>query len=379
MTDKVRILYCIDSVGYEAGPDRQLAEIIRRLDKARFDVHLCCFEDSPRMRQLGEHCTPLVLPLVRAYSPNGIRQICRLRRYINQHDIDIVHNFLVKANIVGVLAARKSKCRAIVSSRRDLGFWLTPLYLRMLRYLDRYTTRLLANSQRVKDFVVKTERVPRDRVDVLYNGVDMTSYAPGCGDPSVVRSLGVPDHAKLVGIVANFRPVKDHALFLRAARSVADRVSDAAFVLVGTGALRGDLGRLAEELGIAGRVFFADGRGTARDYLGRMAVGCLSSETEGFSNALLEYMAAGLPVAATDAGGNAEAVENGVTGFIVPHGNPAALAQPIIELLKDDNKRIQMGRQSRARCRRMFEIGDAVRRFEDYYTGLAAQAAGRPS
>jgi len=368
---RVGILYCIDSVGHDAGPDKQLAEMIARLDKERFDVHLCCFEDSARMRQLSKHCATLILQLESVYRLNGVRQIRRLRGYINDHHIDVVHTFMVKANIVGILAARKSKCKAIVSSRRNLGYWFTPFYLKLYHYLNKHTTRLLANSERVKSFVVETEDVPPDKVDVLYNGVDMARYAPDSGDPAVVRSLGVPDDAQLVGIVANLRPVKDHFLFLCAAKLVADDVPGAAFLLAGTGPLRGELGRLAEKLDIADRVFFTDGRGSVPDYLARMCIGCLSSESEGFSNSILEYMAAGLPVVATDAGGNAEAVQSGVTGYIVPHGDAAALARPIIELLKDDNKRAEMGRRSLERCRRMFEIGEAIRRFEDYYTALA--------
>ena len=367
---KMRILYCIDTIGQNAGPDKQLAEMIARLDKSRFDVHLCCFQESERLSRLAEHCSQLVLPVKSIYRLNGWRQMRRARRYINENGIDIVHTFMVKANILGVMAARKSRCRAILSSRRNLGYWLTPFYLRLYRRLNKSTTRLVANSERVRKFVIETEGVAPDKVDVLYNGVDMTTYAPGCGDPAVPRSLGIPDGAKLVGIVANLRPVKDHALFLRAAKLVAGRVPEAAFVLVGTGPLREELARLATDLGIAGKVFFTDGAGTVQDFLGRMCIGCLSSESEGFSNALIEYMAAGLPVVATDAGGNAEAVENDVTGYIVPHGNPEALAEPIAELLGDDTKRIEMGRRSLERCREMFEIGAAVRRHEDYYAAL---------
>ena len=373
--DKVRVLFCIDSVGADAGPDRQLAEMIRRLDPDRFELHLCCFEDCDRLRDLAHYCTPLVLPVRSLYRLNALRQMRRLRRYIHDHRIDLVHTWMVKANIFGVLAARKSDCQAIISSRRNMGYWLTPFYLAVYRCINRCVTRFLANSQRVKRYVIDTEHVPADRIDVLYNGVDMTTYAPGQGDPAAAAALGIPDGAEVVGIVANLRPVKNHALFLRAARLVHDQLPDAAFLLVGTGPLRDDLATLAEQLGIAHNVFFSDGRGAVPDYLARMDVGCLSSQSEGFSNAILEYMAAGLPIVATDAGGNAEAVEHGVTGYIVPHGDPHALAGPIIDLLRDDTKRAEMGRRSLERCRDRFEIGVAIRRFEDYYARLAGQEA----
>ncbi|MFO7899862.1 MAG: glycosyltransferase [Planctomycetota bacterium] len=364
---KIGLLYCIDSVESDAGPDKQLAEMIRRIDQDRFDVHLCCFRTGPRLDELRAYCTPLVLPLGSIWRPNGLRQVRRLRRYINDRGIDVVHTWLVKANILGILAARRSRARAVLSSRRNLGYWMTPFYRWLYRRLNRWTTRLVANSERVKQFVIETERVLPDRVDVLYNGVDMAKYAPDAGDASALRALGVPQDARVVGIVANLRPVKDHALFLRAAKIVSDQVPRAAFVLVGTGPLRGELGRLADDLGIADRVFFSDGAGEVPDYLAGMSVGCLSSETEGFSNAILEYMAAGLPVAATDVGGNGEAVRDGVNGYLVPHGDPARLARPIIDLLTDEAKREQMGRASLDRCREWFDLDTAVRRYEEYY------------
>ena len=371
---KIKVLHVIDSVARDAGTEKQLEEWIRRIDRARFEIHLCCFEDSERMRRIAEHgwAKTLVLPLVRAYTPNALRQIRRLRRYINEHEIDVVQTYFVKANIVGVLAARKSKCKAIVSCRLNLGYWMTPLQLRLLRYLDKFTTRLLANAERVKQFVVESEHVPPEKVDVIYNRVDTSAYSPDSGDLSVTRELGVPDDAKVVGVVASLRPVKDHALFLRAAKLITDAAPGAAFVLVGQGELRDELDALAGELGIAGKVFFSDGKGEVADYLRRMDIGCMSSKSEGFSNTMLEYMAAGLPVVLTDVGGAREAVEHGVTGYVVPYGRPEDLAEPIIELLKDDEKRAEMGRRSLERCREKFDLDITVREFEEYYAALAA-------
>jgi len=373
---KIKVLHVIDSVGPDAGTEKQLEEWIRRIDRERFEIHVCCFEDSDRLRRVAERgwAKTLVLPLVRAYTPNGFRQMFRLRRHINEHEIDIVQTFFIKANIVGVLAARKSKCKTIVACRLNLGYYHTPMQRRILRYLDRHTTRLLANGEAVKQTVVDTEHVPPEMVDVIYNRVDTQAYAPGTGDPSVAEKLGVPAGAKVAGIVATLRPVKDHALFLRAAKLVADDVPEAAFLLVGDGELRGELTGLARDLGIADRVFFAGNTRHVQDYLERMDIGCLSSSSEGFPNTLLEYMAAGLPVVATDVGSTCEAVEHGVTGCVVPHGRPEDLAPPIIELLSDDEKRAGMGRKSLERCREKFDLDITIREFEEYYTQLAGRS-----
>jgi glycosyltransferase involved in cell wall biosynthesis len=127
----------------------------------------------------------------------------------------------------------------------------------------------------------------------------------------------------------------------------------------------------AAELGIASRVFFSNGKGSVPDFLRRMSIGCLCSQSEGFSNAILEYMAAGLPVVATDVGGNDEAIQDGVTGCIVRTREPEAFARPVIRLLRDEKLRSELARRSLERCRDKFEIGAAIRRLERYYLGLS--------
>jgi len=368
---RVKILYCIDSIGYNAGSEIQLAEIIRRIDKERFEIHLCCLEDSERARELSSSCTPLILTVPKILSLAGIRQILALHSYIRENRIDVVHTWMIDSNILGILAAIRSGCKATISSRRNLGYWMTASQVRLYRVLDRFTTRLLANSAGVRDFVVQSEGVPASKVDILYNGVDTELFRPGGGDPAVVRELGIPDEAKVVGIVGNLRPVKDHATFLAAARLVADRVPSAAFLLAGSGPLREDLARRARELGIADRVYFTDGKGSTRDYLERMDVACLTSRSEGFSNSLLEYMSTGLPIVATDTGGNSDAIEDGVSGFLVPVGDPEPLAARIVELLTDHGKAAAMGSRARSVCVSRYEFARVIPRYESYYRKLA--------
>jgi glycosyltransferase involved in cell wall biosynthesis len=368
----IRVLCIIDSIAAHAGTENQLMELIRRIDKSSFRIHLCCLEDSVRLAELEPFCAIAIFPVSSLYSWNGFRQVRRLRAYIDRHGIDIVQTFMVKSNIAGVLAARGSRCGVVIASRRNAGHWQTALYVRIMRYINRYTTRLLANSAGARRSSIDIEGVAADKVDVIYNGVDLACFAAERGNPNVPRSIGIPDTARVVGIVANLRPVKDLPLFLRAARLVAARVPDAAFVIVGRGSLRDELGALSNDLGLTGKVFFSEGRGEVVDYLRRMSVACLSSQAEGFSNAILEYMAAGLPVVATDVGGNAEAVEHGVTGYIVRERTPEAFARPIIDLLENETMRSNMAAASLERCRRLFDINIAVRRHQDYYAALAA-------
>jgi glycosyltransferase involved in cell wall biosynthesis len=364
----------VDTVGVDAGTERLVSETAVRLDPSRIDVHVCCLENSPRLEELGRSCKVKVFPATSLNSFNGIRQIRAFRRYLREMRIDVMHAFMTRTAILGVAAFPDSSCKAIVTSRLSID-WYTPLLTAFFRYyMNPRTTRIFANSEGVKRFVLAQEKAPAGQVDVIYQGVDMTRYSSENGDPAAAAALGIPASCKVVGIVANYRPIKDLPLFLRAASIVAAQVPDAAFLLVGKGELYEELMRQAEELKISHAVFFSNGRGHVSDYLRRMSIAALSSESEGFSNAILEYMAAGLPVVATDVGGNGEAIEHGKTGFLVKERDPAAFAAPIVELLKNDELRCAMGQRALDRCRRFFSMEAFIGRLETYYRDLVESA-----
>ena len=365
----ISVCLLCDTLGLDAGTERLVAETARRLDPAKFDVHVCCLGDSAQLRSLGAVCRTAVFPLVSLYSPHGIRQIVSLRSYLAHHRIQIVHGFMTKTNILAVLSSIGSS-RIVITSRLNAGYWYTPTLKLIFRILNRGTTSVLTNSKVGRTTVAEAERLDPEKIDFLYQGVSAEHFRPGLGDPAVCRRLGIPESAPVIGIVANLRPVKDLPLFLRAAQIVSERCPQAAFLVVGHGQQLGELQALAAELGIRDRVFFTRGEGRVIDYLARMSVACLSSASEGFSNAILEYMAFGLPVVATDVGGNREAVLDGETGFLVQERSPEAFAEPLIKLLEDNDLRHQMGTNGLARCLANFEAGTTTRNLENYYSVL---------
>ena len=370
---RVSVCLLCDTVGLDAGTERLVAEIARRLDPSKLDVHLCCMEDSSQLRSLEGACSTAVFPLTSLYTLQGVRQLISLRSYLARHRIQIVHGFMTKTSILAVFSSIASQ-RVVITSRLNTGYWYTPTWKLIFRILNCGTTRVLTNSEAGRAIVAEAEKLDSRKIDVHYQGVNADRFRPGLGDATACRRLGIPESAPVIGIVANLRPVKDLPLFLRAAKIVSDRCSQAAFLVVGHGQQLGELQALAGELGIADRVFFTKGEGRVIDYLGRMSVACLSSASEGFSNAILEYMATGLPVVVTDVGGNRELVLDGETGFLVRDRTPEAFARPLVELLEDDDLRLRMGANGLARCLSNFEMGKTIRNLQDYYLGLVRQA-----
>jgi glycosyltransferase involved in cell wall biosynthesis len=312
------------------------------------------------------------------YSPAGFRLAWKFREYIQRNRIELVHSFMGRADMFNVLAGLGLRGSAVITSRLNSGYWYTPVMKNLFHVLDAFTMRVVTNSEYAKKVVAAAERLRPEKITVLYTGVDLHQFACSAGDPATAAALGVPPEARVVGAVANYREVKDLPLFLRAARIVAARVPDAVFLLVGGGEMQAELVRLAAELQIGDRVFFTGGKGAVPDYLARMSIACLSSLSEGLPNAILEYMAAGLPVVATDVGGNPELVTDGVTGFLVRCRTPEAFAEPIVRLLQDEKLRLAMGRKGLERVRADFDLTGAVRRLENFYIEAAKEARHAP-
>ncbi len=365
----IGVCLLVDTVGLEAGTERQVVTTAQWLDKTKFDVHVCCLEPSPQLSALAAFCHTAVFQTDSANSWSGVREAARLRRYLQRNHVQIVHAYMNKTAIFAVWTSLFSH-RIVITSRLNTGYWYTPARRRFFRLLNLATTRVMANSEEAKRIAVEAEHLPPEKVDVVYQGVDMDVFRPGRGDPSVGDRLGIPPTWQVVGIVANLRPVKDIPLFLRAAALVARRLPEVAFLIVGKGEQLQELQDLARELGLQDRVFFTRGDGLVMDYLARMSVGCLTSKSEGFSNAIMEYMAAGLPVVATDVGGTRDAIVDGETGYLVNERTPEALAKPLLHLLTHPDEEQEMGRKNLERCQEHFELSKTIRSLEDYYCSL---------
>ena len=371
--NRMRVCLLCDTVGVDAGTERQVVETAKRLDKNKFEVHVCCLETSPQLKGLEGHCQTAVFPTASVNSWSGIFQAARFRRYLDHHHIQIVHAHMNKTAMFAVLSSLAC-ARIVITSRLNIGYWYTPTWRTVFRILNLRTNAVMANSQEAKRVAVEAEHLNPDKVEVVYQGVDMTVFNLGLGDASASERLGVPRSGRVVGIVANLRPVKDIPLFLRAARVVAQEFDDVVFLVAGSGEKFPELSQLVSELGLQDRVFFTRGEGKIMDYLSRMCIGCLTSFSEGFSNAVMEYMAAGLPVVATDVGGNRDAIIDGETGYLVRERTPEALAQALIHLLRNEDLRLQMGLAGFQRCTEHFEVSKTIRQLEQfYYSTLRSQ------
>ena len=380
---KHKVAYLINTVvSPSGGTEKQLLLLLRHLDRELFEPTLFCLESSPWLEENFHECSLRILRISSFKSPMFLWRLAALTATLRRENFSVLQTHFGDANSVGILAARMAGVPVIISTRRGVPYWQSRLGLNWMRLLNTRVTFFLANSFRTRDWVVSKEGVAPERIGVVHNGVDPDLYVY----PEQLRregrgEFGLSERAPVIGIVANLRPVKGLDVFLRAAARVVEELPQARFLIIGEGDERQALQKLARALGIAGQVLFLGNRQDVPDLLSLLDVGVLSSNSESFSNAILEYLAAGLPVVCTDVGGCREVIEDGRDGFIVPPGDDCEMARRILQLLgrkpsSRERKRL------RNRLERDFSIRAMVESHQQIYLQLlggrpAAQAALR--
>jgi glycosyltransferase involved in cell wall biosynthesis len=311
--------------------------------------------------------------------------------------IDLVHAFLFDAEIVARTAGRLAGVRAVVGSERNSDYRRPRLQRVALRLTRSRVDALVANSEAGRQFVLRTQGLPAERVHVIHNGVDTERFRPG--DAAAARvSFGLDAASPAVGMVASFKPQKNHLMFLEVARLVLARRPDVTFVCAGE-PLRGAGGALSLRPGTgAHRDVAAYHREVSRTLeqwglrercrqVGRVEdvervyracdVTVLTSHHEGTPNVVLESMACGVPVVVTAVADNAMLVPEGVAGFVVPPGDAAAMAERVLALLADEGRRRAMGEAARRHVEARFSTSAMVGRTEALYERLLGRAAAK--
>jgi glycosyltransferase involved in cell wall biosynthesis len=379
-----RIVCVIGSLNV-GGAERHIAQVLPRLDRSRWRPFVYCLTERGALAdQLEAQGVPVLTSSIEP-PPKGasrIRRVLRIARVTRSLTIEIrklspaiAHFFLPAAYILGAPAAILAGVPVRIMSRRSLNNYQqdSPLSGLIEPRLHPAMTAVLGNSRRVIEQLRTLERVPRDKLGLIYNGVEFRQAA-GDARAHVRSSLGIGADALVFIIVANLIPYKGHRDLIDAfARAAARLPADWRLLVVG----RDD--GIADELhaqtltsGIASNALFLGARHDVNDLLAASDVNLLSSHQEGFSNAVLEGMAAGLPSIVTDVGGNSEAVIDQHSGIVVPPHDPKRFAAAIERLAGDHALRKEMGNKALVRARENFSIESCVARYEDLYSSLLA-------
>ena len=369
------------------GPARHAISLTAGLDPARFVTTLITGvgerdEGDLSAEARARGVQPVVIPELgpRIQLGRDLLALEKLVRLLRRLRPDLVHTHTAKAGALGRVAARLAGVPIIVHTFHGhvLEGYFSPsrtrLFLQIERALARITHRIITVSPRVRhDLLAKGIGRP-EQMEVVPVGLDLARFQHGPVSPPRLREkLAIPSDAPLLGIVGRLVPIKDHPTLFQALALLQTHGPAPHLIVAGDGERREALKRLAQDLGLASRIHFLGWRNDLEAILGELDVVICCSKNEGTPVALIEAMAAGVPVLSTDVGGVGDLIVHGETGWLVPSGNPSALACGIRELLADPEPRAQLVPAARAAALGRHDLNGLIHRMEALYTSLLAK------
>ncbi len=367
-----RLLLFIQSLEL-GGSETQCVEVARQLAREGYSVTVgCLWKGGPlekKLTEAGVRCVVFPVPgtLLR---PNALLQMLKLAAFIRRERFSIVHTNDLYSNLFAIPAAWLGGAPVIVSSRRDMGrwWWYTPARRKLLRRIQSLSTRVLVNSEAVRQQLITRDGFKPERIVVVYNGIDMERFSRAKADRLQLLP-GVSQGSKTIVMVANMHTgAKGHGDLIEAAQAVKKEFPEARFLLAGDGEMRPFFEDQVRALGLEEMFVFLGHRTDIPQLLSCSDIGVLASKSEGLPNAVLEYLAASLPVVATAVGGVPEIIENEVHGLLIPPESPAALSTSLLRLLRDPQLRANLGKAGQERVRTRFNfqgVLDCLRQIYD--------------
>lgn len=373
-----RILHLLNSF-QQGGTERQTVQLVRQLCELDMEVHVACQRrEGPLEAELEDLNLKSIptFPLTKLYDANAGKQMLRFARHLRDLRIDILHVHDFYTNVFGLPASALAGTPVRIGSKRELGM-LTSGRRAAERFAFRFASSVIANCYAARNRLLEMG-LPSARVVTIHNGVtrDRVAFGSDATRSRVMASfeLAPLTEGPVIVMVSNLRHrLKDHTTLLRAAHVVVSQHPDAAFLIAGEGELLNEMRTLATDLGISGSVRFIGRCDRIGDLLHIADVCVLSSRSESLPNVVLEYMAAGKPVVATDVGGVGEAVLEGVTGFLVMGGDSSAIARRVLHLLRNPELARRMGERGRARIDAEFSADLQLQRTCEVYERLLAR------
>ena len=372
----LRVLFLLTSMPV-GGAETLLVNLVRRLDRRRFAPEIVCLKEPGPLGEMLAAEMPVHSDLLAC--KYDLRILPRLMKLMRRPQADAVVTVGAGDKMFwGRIAAHLAGVPVVASALHSTG-WPDGVG-RLNRLLTGWTDAFIGVADAHADHLVQNERFPAEKVNTIYNGVDCERFKPQ--DASAIRrELGIAVDASVVGILAALRPEKNHELFLAGAKEIRQAIPAAQFIVVGDGPKRVELEQLTTDLGIADAVRFVGSRSDVPALLAACDVVALTSNNEASPVSILEALACGVPVVASNVGSVRETVVDGETGRLFPAGDLAAFVAATVELLKSPAERQRLGAEGRRRVEARWSLDAMVRGYEGlieriYAAKMAHQAAG---
>ena len=351
------------------GAEKQMTLLAAGLPRDEFEVHVCALtRGGPLLADLQQAGIPVTLIGKRwRFDPQAW---LRLRRCVAAVQPDLIHTWLFAANAYGRAAGLACGVTRLVAGERCVDPWKGTLELVVDRYLARRTPRIATNSAGVRDFYAG-HGLSAEKFVVIPNGIDPPP-PPSTTREEILDELKLPRNARLVGLIARLWPQKRVKDAIWAADLLKVIRDDVHLLIFGDGPQRDRLRKYRDQVEIRDKVHFLGHRDDVLRFLPHFDVLWSTSAYEGQSNAIMEAMAYGVPVVATDIPGTSDLVLHEATGYLVPLGDRAAVARQTNILLNDQSLGCRLGSAGRQRILSEFSVSQMIQRYAELYRELLA-------
>jgi len=351
------------------GGERVLLKLASQLPRYGFSVSIVTFSVDPdsALHTMALDCPVYILPLRRAFGYESLKEAAALASFLEEQEVRIVQTFFESSDLWGGLVTHFLSDAKLIWSRRDMGFLRARKHRLAYRLLSSLPDRVLAVSEQVRKHILQADEVDASKVLTVYNGLDVFPSDPY---QSRMRREDVPLHIATVG---NIRRIKGHDLFIHAAAAVIQQYPNVRFTIAGEVLEPNyftELQNSIRSLGLAKHFFFAGSVANTREFLQDVDIFVLPSRSEGFSNAIIEAMASGLPVIATEVGGNAEAIDHDTTGLIIPANDVPSLTNAVLKLCLDRPFSERLATAAREKVVRCFSLSSMMEQTAAIYRTL---------
>jgi glycosyltransferase involved in cell wall biosynthesis len=357
-----KILFCIDCL-VRGGTELQLIGLIDRLDREKYEPYLLTIKETDNSL-LPDDCHHLQWSVPKLLSLSGLSQVVKLTQWLRKENISIVQCYFQDSTLLAGVAAWLARVPVRIACFRDMAFWKNSKLEVIIGKVYQMMTGYISNAHAVSEHFVKHFNLQPQKMTILPNGIDVEK----------LTFIQHKPHISDICIVGNMtRKVKRTDLFIAAAALVAKKYPDIKWHIIGDGHLKETLQLQANELGITEKVVFEGRVANVDKYIEQMQIGVICSDSEGLSNAILEYMLKGSVCIATDVGGNPELIIDEVSGCIVPPDNAEMIASKVLYLIESPSKYTELALKARHMIESQYNWKVCVGEHMSYYSNALAK------
>ena len=367
---KIKVAFVIWTLIGMGGSERVVYDIARKLDRERYSVIIITFEDGP-VRNIYKDIG-ITVYIISKKKWIDLDFILRLRKVFVMERIDVVNPHHYGPLIYTFIATRNMRTKLIYTEHSRWQLEQLSLIKKMLNMIMLHRSdALIAISKQIEDYYIRNLRIRSEKVHLINNGIDLDIYNKKT-NKYLKRSFGLQEHEKVIGIVANLRPEKNHKLLISAFSNVAAIQKDVRLFLIGLDCMGGEAHLFAAKSNASDKIHFLGQREDVPALLSILDLLCLPSKYEGLPLTLLEAMACGVPVIGSDVLGINEVVKHNVNGLLFPPNDEKQLTENLLYLLNDDSLRNRIAEAGRSFVIRNFSLDEKVKEYEQLFSTVVS-------